>query len=252
MKRKIPLILKDSLIFTALIAALFFGLWGIKPTSTTPFIQVGHFRLSPFIKGLTLYQQDESLFYNFSPHDDYFIDQEGEYKTLITKEDIMNGRFKINSDQNSTRDYFLSLLGFYQPLASYQNQSQTIKYRTKIHNNSIEIIREVSGFPQIKQAMAIAITLSFEPDDYLFNQQLELVRNESESPILWENVSGNSVFILNPQLPGVIQVLAQPYQKIKINRLNHFLALEEIGESKEAQTETKIVIKIFNNFTEIK
>jgi len=255
MKRRLPKTIISLGAFTALIFLLLFSLWGVKPTTTTPFIQIGHFRLSQFTKGLALYQQDKPYFYDLSPYDDYFIDQNGEYETLITKEDIMEGRFKINSDQNPIKkriDYFSSLFGFYQPIVTYQNQSQIIKYRAEINGNSIEIIRELSGFPQLKQEMARGIIISFGPNDYVLDQQLNLIQNEGESPMLWEEVPFSFVFILNPKLQGAFQILAQPYQKIKINKLNHLLALEEFGELRSDQLETKMVIKIFNNFTEIK
>jgi hypothetical protein len=276
MKIRLPKIITSLAAFAVLIFLLLFGLWGVKPTTTTPSASLGHFRVSAFTKGLALYQKDKKFFYNFSPYDDYFLNQNGEYKTLITKEDIMMKRFGVEFSQNQVEDkinYLTSLLGIYQPQVSFQSKTQALHYSGKVKENTLSVQRKIIGFPQISNARAIGSTFSFAPEDFVFDQEWRLytekssedifalekftgihltsVSTEKNEEILWQEIPGMSAYIYNPFLPGVIQIKAQNYQKIKINPTYHLLALEEVGGFNHDGVKNQMTINIFNHLKEI-
>jgi hypothetical protein len=276
MKIRLPKTIISLAAFAALIFLLLFGLWGVKPTTTTPSASLGHFRLSPFTKGLALYQKDKKFYYNFSPYDDYYINQDGEYKTLVTKEDIMEEKFQVELGQNQVEDkinYFSSLFKIYQPQISFQSKTQTIQYSGEVKESTLSVERKINGFPQISSAQAVGSTISFAPEDFVFDQNWQLFTEKASEDIfalerftgihltpvlineegeaLWQEIPGLSVYIYNPSLPGVIQIKAQTFQKIKINPTYHLLALEEVGGFNHDGVKGQMTIIFFNHLKEI-
>lgn len=270
-------VISNFSVFLILVFLLLFGLWGVKPTEAIFTANVGYFRLTTFIKGFALYQQGMPFFYNFSPYDDYFIDREGSYKPLITKKDIIDEKFEVIISQKPVKkrlSYLLGLYGLFQPEISYKSNLQKIHYFSDIKENTIKIKRQISGPPLVNETQAVGMTISFNDQDFVFDQNyhlytgnitgdleaiekyfgLRLIPMEKEEKnynLGWCEIPGQNVFILNPSLPGVIQLKAQSNQKIMFNKTYNLLAMEEKGNFDGGKIESFMMVKILKDIDEI-
>lgn len=276
MKKAFSQLIADCLVFIGLVTLLLFGLLRLKPSSAIPFVCIGYFRLVPFTKGLTLYQQDQPFFYNFSPYNDYFLNQEENYNALVTKEELMKGEFKADFGQNPIKKklfYFLYLFGFYRPKITFKGESQEIRYHTEIKGNTVNIKRQIGGFSTVSKAQALGITISLDEQDFVFDQNFRLYtkaadyleviekfygirltpeENTEKTYSLWLEIPAQNVFIFNPNLPGVIQISANTNQKIMLNKIYHLIAVEEKGDFNDEKIESLMTIKILDGLEEIR
>lgn len=266
----------NFLVLFILTLLLIFGLWGLKPTIAVTTTQVSYYRLTPFKKGLALYQQDQPYFYNFSPYNDYLVDQKRSYHSLITKKDIMEGKFEADINQKPIKkklSFLLSLFGLYQPEVVFKSGSQKIHYSSEINENTVKIKRQIDDFPSVNKAQALGITISFDDQDFVFDQNFRLytsnsdddlqaiekyyglrlvpIRESEKEYVLWTEIPSKNVFIINPNLPGIIQIKALSNQKIMFNKTYQLVAIQENGDFNKEGVENFIVVKLLNNIEEI-
>jgi hypothetical protein len=267
----------NILCFMALVLILGAGFWGIKPAYHDVFTQIGYFRMSAFPIGLSVYQQDRPFFYNVSPFNDYYFDQNGYRNTFITKADLIYGNYQNDLDKKiwaGKYDYFLSLADRFSPSVTFSGRAN-LKYSSQINGGNILITREITGFPDLPQPLKTGLTLSYDCHDFVFDDKHDLYSLKTEQEIQsladltgfslikieppegtvqpeWETIPGNHLFVFSPAIPGVIRINMEPNQNLMINRAYCLMAVEETPQQNGNKITDSMSLTILDNLKQVK
>ncbi len=240
----LPAIIKNLFFFLIILLILVFGLISLRPYNLNNDYQIAGFRLASLSLGLALHSKDLPNYYNFSPHNDFLSTaDQSYYQTLITKSDIIDDHYQKTIYPNFWQEHLSiikNIFGLSYPQVSFTKDPTIISYSSNIKNSTITITETLKNYPNINRFSFLTTTLSYQCTDFVFDDQNLLYTNPSnqdinffrqlyhrqltpvslptqQSPSLWFPLNTDHLYIVNPDIPGHIQINRLPHQKILIN-----------------------------------
>ena len=207
----------------------------------------GGFQIAPFRNGLSLYQNSRGKYYTLSPFDDYELSGDNVRASFISIEQVKNNSYRQDTHRNyiqklaqSFSDYF----GKDSENVTFTTDDKTISYQTTVEGNHIFIQRK-TRFSDNASPKILVMTLSFQGNDFVYDAKDTLFSYIPEEQItsfntiygmsLYQNldflkvaVSDKKVFVVNPDLSGVIGVKGKSHQIVRINRDAKLVEIEEV------------------------
>ncbi len=247
--------MKNILLFTVFIVLGLTSLFGVIIPDNLPVSSVGYFQLAPFQDGLSLYQSQnlQRYYYVFTPFNDYIIDENNTRQNLINKTSEKEKGYSVNLYKRSKWENIFfaiaSYLNIVSPSIRYLGPDD-ISYQSKVNGNKMVIERNLNTNKSINSQIS-GITMSYYSGDFIYTPDGNLYTYQSQEDInlfkklfginfipeyeeLRIPVSGKTVLIMNPNIPGLIKITAGSDQKIWVNRQLRLVEVEQKVSSQKS------------------
>lgn len=227
--------------------------------------RLGKFTIKPYRYGLFLNEPDSSVFYNFSPYNDFSYFNNERHPLIYWNEstlaqEYLFGRSPIIPRLLSVLSYF----NFISPAANFDSIRGSILYKANLKDNKaiISLLDKSASYPD---EASFSMTMSYNDDDFLFDQNGELYTNKSaddielfrrfyqfnlnpsestESAML---INPRYLFIINPTTSGILRLNCTT-ENIKHVTINKSLRLIEFELTNKGNRDLEI--QAFDQFIE--
>lgn len=261
---------KSIFFFAIFIGLCLFSLYGVFIYSYQIYAPIGNYKLSVFDNGLAVYQKDRPFFYTISPVNDYTLDHAGIRNSLIISSDLEQKKVKSNFEKSKWESIYIGVLhyfGLWKPSIQFTSDKEVI-YDTDLFRNQVIINKKlgISGNPDIKYW---GTTFTFKGGSILFDEKKILYSYQYDSDVdllkkyFGLNLSkvinvgrfkipGKIIFILNPNLSGVLEIKANMNQDIWINKDARMIELEEkVQEQINGFYQTSLEVDVLDDIGEV-
>lgn len=223
-------IFRDLLLMGGVIVVVGIGLSGSHLPYRSIYRDFGPFQLQAFPTGLALFHSErlKTPFYNFSPVNDYIIEN-GQRVELLSDEDYKKNNFLhkerklgFNGIVETVKSYFLQDSPWYQ-ITTANNK---IEYTTNVKGESV-IIKRVVTFKEPTEVSLQAITLWYNDGDLVVT-----------------NPKTGDIEVSNEAYPGKIVVSVKDNFGVKIDSLRHLIEVESNVDAKVTNLEMSMSVKV--------
>ncbi|MBI3379733.1 hypothetical protein HY029_03205 [Candidatus Gottesmanbacteria bacterium] len=241
----------------------FISLYGVIVSPLELSYSVGGYQIAAFERGLAFYQPNTRYFYTFSPFNDYIVDVDGKRMPLYSKDDVKLGKYKSDLDKPQWEKIVSVILKYFNlssPEISYQGE-KNVDYITTVDGNKVIVDRYI-WWKNNNSIVNTGTTLTYYPGDFIFDAGGNLYTYQSEKEIesfkkiygvdlryettdLRVNVPTQFLFIINPQLSGVIKLSVNDGQMIWIDRNSRLIDIEQTIKEVE-KYKSSVTLEIFD------
>lgn len=255
-----------GLIICAVISALgLISVYGVTLTPDLPTRSVGYYRITPFSSGLALHEGLEREYYTLSPFNDYVI-AGGIRSALITKEQIQSGAYTSDIRSSKWLDIAKTAGEYFDltnPSVSFSSVN-SVYYKALVNGNNLVINRSLELSNGISPEI-LGTTLTYLSGDLVFDSKGNLYTYQSqnmidffrslyginltfENPDLRQIVSDKVLYIIDPDLIGVVSITAGENQTIWVNRNDSLVEIEEpVKPNNENKYYSRLNLSILDN-----
>lgn len=258
--------LLQSLLFTVLFLILLcismLGSISPKQLSAT----AGSYQIAAFDNGLSVFQNSRGKYYTLSPFNDYELNPDRSRSSFISFEEIENKSFSQNADKNYVQKLTQSFMDYFGKNGeeiTFQSTDKTITYSASVNGSHVKIERTVV-FEDNSSPRILGTTVSFQGNDFVYDtkgnlftyipsSQIESFNKNSGTALLANldllqiPLADKKVFIVNPDLAGVIGVKGKPDQTVRINRDAKLIEIEELVKPKDGTYTSSFDIYLFES-----
>jgi hypothetical protein len=188
-----------SLVWGSILCALLFtSIIFFKLPRQTVTTSVGSYLLSAFPTGLALYSgSNDGHYYSISPLNDYVITKDGFRMAIVSGEAFNEENFTAANSHNKVTRIIETIGNYFGWVApSYTlNNPQHIEYQvSQLDSNTISITKNQT-FAKNNTAQSSAMTVSYEPDDFVYSPETgSLFTEHTNSEIAWlKEITGISI-----------------------------------------------------------
>jgi len=257
-------IIKSLLPLLALVTLLAFGVYGAGNTKNVEERGFGDFRIRPYRYGIFIANKSFKEFYNFSPYDAYYLTEDGKViHPLRWGQEV----YSLESGEKSKyKSVFNALLNYFEvsnPKATFISDDNRYIFQVAVQGNKLELRSNLNEGLNIYNSDSIVTTISFNENNYIFDENNNLYSDNSEDGIesfnsffnlelkpleeKYESIEfayKNYLFIVNPAYPGTIRISKNqnPESKIHINKTG-----KRIGFERDYETDQEITLEFFNS-----
>ncbi len=254
------------------ICLLIVSLYGRSiPIDKDMYAEINRFTVRPYKYGLYVTELPSGIFYNFSAYDAYYTDPEGVEHRLMSQNPQIQSKesyLRYSSQAFIAKAYsVLSYFDITRPTASFDTSSGEIILRAIPEGNKVHF--RLEKIPEgLIQSDKLTLTLSFNEDDIIFDQEGNLYTdNENETIQEFTEISGfelkklenlpqkigvkykQALFVANKNTNGII--------KIKLDNPNYndsFVNLEKglFEFDLVSKDSPEIVVELYESFEEAK
>lgn len=209
---------------------------GVSVPRTGPVVSVGPMQASAFDDGISLYQSYRGVYYTVSPFNDYVITQDGR-SSYISKEAIDSKDYTVSFSTNPLIT-IPQVVGAYlfnrDPSLRFTTDGEIMHYTATANGDELTVTSQINDqIPPDPQKLGI--TLAYHSDDLVFDdtktvysfwdntdlatfKQIYGYSLKPSQDHLMITVPSGHIFLMNPNLSGLIEVKAEPGQQLIINR----------------------------------
>jgi hypothetical protein len=229
-------LLTESAIMLIILAICIVSVVGVTLPEHPELQAVGPFQLGIFSIDLALYQPLQNThYYSMSPFNDYLITASQDRQALLSLDELRNKSFQLIPSYPFDQKLAGTLMSYLQltsPKVTLKG-SNTITYWTSVRGNNLTVYRQIEPLKNVSP-IGVASTLSFDPEDYVFDSQghlytekspaeialfqrlynIVLTPNNSPDPQL---VADSKVIIVNPHLTGQLVITKDANQLLQVD-----------------------------------
>lgn len=248
--------------FGVFIFLIIVSLYGVLIPHNSPAISAGNMQITPYKYGLYLDQNQRKIFYNFSPLNDFILNNDNSRNNLLTTRE----NYKSSFESSYWKGIIDSIKGYLNPKSTsiYFNGKEQIMYTATTQGNKFTITRDVAFSSNNNSQKTLSMTMSFNGDDFVYDksgnlyngflisnvEQFEKSYGISLNPSLGDlliPIKDNVIFISNPNVAGTIAIKAKANQQLFVNINTKLIEIQEKISSKNGVYETSLNGEIFQN-----
>ncbi|MFZ5424215.1 MAG: hypothetical protein ACOZAO_00245 [Patescibacteria group bacterium] len=203
MKRKeLNQLLPQIIGLVVVIATVLISIGGKEiPIGTNVAKKVGRYSVKTYKYGVFLNQTPSRVFYNFSPYDAYYINDDNDQIRLLFWENLIVSS-ELSQPIGSFKSRLIALLSIFnqiQPKATFLTQDGPLVLETAVNNHMLNV--KLAQSPYEGWGHHTVLTMSFDDNDYIFTQQGNLLtEKDSEEVKEFEKFFNYSLNPLNTEI----------------------------------------------------
>ncbi len=247
----------DVVLLGMIVVVMGVSIWGLKPSFRNLVLDSGSYQIEPFPFGLSIHQFGRvSPFYTFSIKDDYVV-VDGEKNNLIPE----NGVIEDLSDFEKVKLGIGSYLGVVRPSISYELGEVRVSYEGREEGDGLLVSKKIVFENRVMVEKNVMI-ISFGDNEIVFDgvsgQDLTGINdvwrykvNRYYRYLLKSDgvlssrmlVKSGVVKIINPLIPGYLEIVVDENQRLYVNRKNKQIEVVEEVEKKEKELTMSVLVR---------